>query len=210
MIKRLGKDPLIDPTASVKNCTFGRYCEVMAHARLLEVEMGDYSYCAHGADIFCTTIGKFSNIAAATRINPGNHPMDRAAMHHFMYRSAQYWENAEDDQSFFDWRRQYRVEIGHDTWLGHGAIVLPGRRIATGAVVGAGAVVTKDVAPYELVAGNPARRLRMRFPDAICRRLLALAWWDWDHARLRDALEDFRTLGIEAFLDQYDCAQGRS
>ncbi|MEO1491265.1 MAG: chloramphenicol acetyltransferase [Pseudomonadota bacterium] len=202
-LKTLGETPRIDPEARVKNTTFGRYCEVMAGASLLEVEMGDYSYCARGADIFCTTIGKFSNIAAATRINPGNHPMERASLHHFQYRSAMYWPEAEDDGAFFDWRRSHRCFIGHDTWLGHGAIVLPGRCIGTGAVVGAGAVVTKDVAPYAIVAGNPARTIRQRFASEIAERLQVLAWWDWDHAAIGEALANFRTLPVEAFLEKH-------
>lgn len=202
-MKRLSPAPLIHETAEVTASTFGQYCEVMHGCHLTEVEMGDYSYCAARTEIFCTKIGKFSNIAAAARINPGNHPLDRASLHHFMYRSAQYWPNQQDDESFFDWRRRHRVDIGHDTWIGHGAIILPGRSIGHGAVVGAGAVVTKDVAPYEIVAGNPACRIRMRFPIAIVERLLVLAWWDWDHDQLEAALQDFRKLTIEAFLDRY-------
>ena len=202
-MKQLGPDPLIDPTARVTDSTFGRFCEVMHDSILNEVEMGDYSYCADHANIFCTTIGKFSNIAAMTRINPGNHPTDRTSLHHFMYRSAQYWPDAQDDESFFDWRREHRVTIGHDTWLGHGAIVLPGRHVATGAVVGAGAVVTKDVPPYTIVAGNPATEIRPRFAPDIADRLLALAWWDWDNDRLGAALQDFRTLSVEAFLEKH-------
>jgi tetrahydrodipicolinate N-succinyltransferase len=82
--------------------------------------------------------------------------------------------------------------------------VLPGRSIGTGAVVAAGAIVTKDVAPYTIVAGNPARPLRRRFPQSIAERLMALRWWDWDHARLHGALDDFRTLSVEAFLDKHE------
>ena len=203
-MKSLGEKPLIHPSAQVNASTFGRYCEVMEGSTLNEVEMGDYSYCARYADIFCTTIGKFSNIAAMTRINPGNHPMQRASLHHFMYRSQQYWPDKRDDPDFFDWRRDHRVTIGHDTWLGHGAIVLPGRHVGHGAVVGAGAVVTKDVAPYEIVAGNPAKRIRMRFDTGIAERLLTLAWWDWGHDRLGDALEDFRSLSVHAFLERHE------
>ncbi|MEM6549918.1 MAG: acetyltransferase [Pseudomonadota bacterium] len=203
-MKRLGEDPLIHETAITTNCTFGRYCEVMAGCHLNEVQMDDYSYCAAYADIWCTCVGKFSNIAAMTRINPGNHPMDRASLHHFMYRSAQYWPDQSDDETFFDWRRQHGVEIGHDTWLGNGAIILAGRTVGHGAVVGAGAVVTKDVAPYEIVAGNPGRRIRMRFPDQIIDRLLTLAWWDWPHDRIGAALQDFRKFSAEGFLERYE------
>jgi hypothetical protein len=64
-------------------------------------------------------------------------------------------------------------------------------------------VVTKDVAPYMIVAGVPAVPLRPRFPAPVADRLLALAWWDWPHDRLRAALEDFRALPAEAFLEKY-------
>src|SRR5262245_57136447 len=84
------------------------------------------------------------------------------------------------------------VVVGHDVWIGHAAIILPGRTVGTGAVIGAGAVVTKDVDPYAIVAGNPARVIRQRFPAAVAQRLQRLAWWDWDHDRLRAALPDFR------------------
>jgi hypothetical protein len=73
-------------------------------------------------------------------------------------------------------------------------------------VVAAGAIVTKDVAAYTIVAGNPARAIKRRFSEAIADRLARLAWWDWGHERLRAALPDFRKLPIEHFLDKYESA----
>jgi hypothetical protein len=64
--------------------------------------------------------------------------------------------------------------------------------------------VTKDVAPYAIVAGNPARVIRQRFPAAVANRLIRLAWWNWDHERLRNALPDFRRLSIERFLAKHE------
>lgn len=203
MAQKLGPAPTVDPTAEVTRSTLGRYTEVGPRTQLLEVELGDYSYVVNDSDIAYARIGRFTSIAAMTRINPGNHPMQRASQSHFTYRASAYFDDAQDEPDFFAWRRDQPVSIGHDVWIGHGAIVLPGRRIGDGAVVAAGAVVTKDVAPYTIVAGVPAKPVRERFPAAIAARLQALAWWDWDHARLRAALEDFRTLAIEAFLEKH-------
>jgi phosphonate metabolism protein (transferase hexapeptide repeat family) len=139
-----------------------------------------------------------------TRINPGNHPMHRATQAHFTYRASAYFQGESDEAEFFEWRRSHRVHIGHDVWIGHGAIVLPGRSVGTGAVVAAGAIVTKDVPAYTIVAGNPARIIKRRFPEAVTNRLAQLAWWDWDHETLRRALPDFRKLAVEDFLARYE------
>jgi len=206
MPSALSQTPLIHPTAEVRDCRLGAYCEVGARTQLLEATLGDYSYIVNDSDAAYTTIGKFCSIAAMTRINPGNHPMERVSQSHFSYRASAYFPGEADEAEFFAWRRAHPVAIGHDVWIGHGAIVLPGRVIATGAVIGAGAVVTRDVAPYAIVAGNPARTIRARFPDAVAERLARLAWWDWSHQRLRAALPDFRKLPVEHFLDRYENA----
>jgi phosphonate metabolism protein (transferase hexapeptide repeat family) len=202
--KTLSVQPTIDPSARLHDTRLGAYTEVGARTILHDVTMGDYSYVVNDAQITYTTIGKFCSIAAMTRINPGNHPMHRATQAHFTYRSSAYFEGESDDTEFFDWRRQHHIHIGHDVWIGHGAIVLPGRNIGTGAVIAAGAIVTKDVPAYTIVAGNPARIVRRRFSEEIAGRLARLAWWDWDHDKLREALPDFRKLGIEDFLSTYE------
>jgi len=202
--KTLSVEPTVDPTAKLQETRLGAYCEVGARTMLLDVEMGDYSYVVNDAQITYTTVGKFCSIAAMTRINPGNHPMHRATQAHFTYRSSAYFPGETDDAEFFAWRKSYRIHIGHDVWIGHGAIVLPGRNIGTGAVIAAGAIVTKDVPAYTIVGGNPARPIKRRFPEDIADRLARLAWWDWDHDALRSALPDFRKLAIEDFLQKYE------
>jgi len=201
--KQLSLTPAVDPTAKLVDTELGAYTEVGARTILNEVTMGDYSYVVNDAQITYTTIGKFCSIAAMTRINPGNHPMHRATQAHFTYRASAYFPGESDDADFFAWRRAHHCTIGHDVWLGHGAIVLPGRKIGTGSVIAAGAIVTKDVAPYTIVAGNPARAGRRRFSEAVEDGLMDLAWWNWDHEMLRQALPDFRKLPVEDFLSKY-------
>jgi len=201
---KLSTIPVVDPTASLTAATLGAYTEVGARTKLLEVELGDYSYVVNDSDIAYAKIGKFTSIAAMTRINPGNHPMDRASQSHFSYRASAYFDGERDEDEFFAWRRAHQVIIGHDVWIGHAAIMLPGRRIGTGAVIGAGAVVTKDIPAYAVAVGNPARVIRQRFSDNTAAGLQQLAWWDWPHERLRAALPDLRSLTAEQFLDKYE------
>ncbi|SDH29419.1 DapH/DapD/GlmU-related protein [Roseospirillum parvum] len=195
--------PTVDPSARVSDCRLGRFTEVGPRARLTEVTLGDYSYVVEDAEITYTTIGRFANIAAQVRINPGNHPMERASQHHFQYRSEMYGLGP-DDAAFFEWRRSFWTEIGHDTWIGHGAVILPGVSVGLGAVVGAGAIVTRPVPDYAIVVGNPARVLRPRFPEHIQAALKRIAWWDWSHEHLKQRLGDFRTLSVDAFCRKYD------
>ena len=202
---RLTEDkPFLHPDCEITDASFGRYTEIGRGSRLAHSHIGDYSYCDRFADIANTTVGKFSNIAAYVRIGATDHPMEKASLHHFHYRSADYFDDASDDADWFKHRRTRRTTIGHDTWLGNGAQVRPEVTIGHGAIVAGGAIVTKDVAPYMIVAGIPAVSLRARFAPDVAERLLALAWWDWPHPRLRAALEDFRTFRAEEFLDRYE------
>ncbi|MFT5870874.1 MAG: phosphonate metabolism protein (transferase hexapeptide repeat family) [Paracoccaceae bacterium] len=203
MSKNLSDTPLIGADCTIKNSTLGRFTELGKGTILQNSELGDYSYTTRYCDLANTTVGKFSNIAAFARIGPTDHPLDRASLHHFMYRTSDYWPEHEDDHDFFAYRMGRRTCIGHDTWIGHGAIIKPEVTVGHGAIIASGAVVTKDVAPYTIVGGVTASVIRERQPIAIAERLIALAWWDWDHAAIGIALLDFRTLKAEAFLEKY-------
>ena len=204
MARLKSETPFIHEGCSLTDTTFGRFVEIGAGSRIAHSEFGDYSYCDRYADIANATVGKFSNIASFTRIGATDHPLHTAACHHFLYRSADYWDDAQNDEAFFEHRKSRRAYVGHDTWIGNGAMIKPEVTLADGAVVASGSVVTRDVGPYEIVAGTPARHLRYRQPTQIAERMIALAWWDWSHDKLRETLPDFRTLSAEAFLDKYE------
>ncbi len=196
--------PFVHPDCELTEATFGKFVEIGRGSRLSCCHFDDYSYCDRFTDIANAWVGKFSNIAAFVRIGATDHPMEKASLHHFHYRSADYFDDADHDDAWFAKRRARRTSIGHDTWLGHGAQVRPEVTIGHGAVIAGGAIVTKDVDPYMIVAGIPAIPLRRRFPAKIADRMMALAWWSWSHADIRAALADFRSLGAEAFLEKYE------
>lgn len=197
-------EPRIHPTAELKGCRLSPYVSIGERVVLRDVSVGDFSYFERHSEAIYTSIGKFCSIAANSRINALEHPIERITQHKLSYRPNEYFRYLGVDAGFRERRQGTRVTIGHDVWIGHGAVVLPGITIGNGAVVGANAVVSRDVMPFEIVAGTPARPLRMRFPPETVERIQRLAWWDWPVEQLFEAIPDMQTLSIEAFLDRWE------
>lgn len=196
-------EPEIHPSASLRNAKLGRFTQIAERVSFKDSTLGDYSYVERHAEIIYAEIGKFCAIASDVRINALNHPMERVSQHKITYRPNEYFLGKKLDKGFREDRIMKKVTVGHDVWIGHGAIILPGITIGNGAVIAAGAVVAKDVEAYDIVAGVPARPLRKRFAPEICARIASLAWWDWPHDRLADAVEDMAQLSAEAFVEKY-------
>lgn len=197
-----GPHTVIHPSASIKYATLGDYNDIGPGWTLLESTLGDYSYLA-GSDgqVIYSQIGKFCSIASHVVINPGDHPMDRVTQHHCTYRRIRYGLADTNDEAFFDWRRKQKCVIGHDVWIGTAAKIMAGVSVGTGAVVAAGAVVTRNVHPYQVVAGVPARPIRLRFAPDIIERLLQTQWWHWGRDALEERFTDF--YDIDLFLEKY-------
>jgi phosphonate metabolism protein (transferase hexapeptide repeat family) len=200
--KQLSEQPTIGQNTNVFGSNLGAWTELSHDVDFIDSTLGDYSYAMQRCSIVWTKIGKFCSIASDVRINPGNHPTWRASQHHFTYRAAAYGLG-EDDEDFFNWRKEHEVTIGHDVWIGHGVVVLAGVKIGTGAVIGAGAVVSKDVAPYSIVGGVPAKPIKKRLADELVPEMEKLAWWNWPREKLKDTLPDMRALSAEEFLRKY-------
>ena len=196
--------PRIHPTAELKGCKLGPYVAVGERVILREVTVGDFSYFERNAEAIYAEIGKFCAIAANSRINALEHPIERITQHKVSYRPNEYFRFLGVDEEFRRRRRSKQVSLGNDVWIGHGAVVMPGVTIGNGAVIGANAVVTRDVSAYDIAVGTPAVRLRARFEPEIAARIEALAWWDWPLDRLADAIPDMQALPIEAFLERWE------
>jgi phosphonate metabolism protein (transferase hexapeptide repeat family) len=197
-------EPRIHPTAELKACRLGRYASIGERVILREVTVGDFSYFERHAEAIYTTIGKFCSIAANSRINALEHPSERLTQHKVSYRPNEYFRWLGVDAAFRERRQARSVTIGHDVWIGHGAVIMPRVTIGNGAIIGANAVVTRDVPAYAIIAGVPARQLRRRFAADIAARIESLAWWDWTPERLARAVPDMQALPIEAFLDRWE------
>ncbi len=196
--------PRVHSASTIRNCELGQFTDVAERVLMAETTLGDYSYIERHTEIIYAVIGKFCAVASDVRINALNHPMERISQHKITYRPNEYFLYAKIDKDFREARKNAVVEIGHDVWIGHGAIILPGINIGHGAVIAAGAVVTKDVEAFAVVAGVPAKRIKWRFPKKIRARILALSWWDWPHDQLAEVVVDMRELAVEAFLGKYE------
>lgn len=148
------------------------------------LQIGAYSYGCFDPACFpsAVTIGRYVSIGPDVQVFRRNHPLDRLSLHPFFY-NPQLGISGEDAIDTIP------LEIGPDVWVGARALILPGcRQIGCGAVIGAGAVVTRDVPAFAVVAGNPGRMIKMRFPDDICALVLESRWWERSIEDMRDFL----------------------
>ena len=174
----------------IVRASFGDGCRLGGPCHLVDVELGDRSYVEVGCRLTSTRVGRYSSIAPYTLVGPPEHPVDGyASTHPRFYRrvDALGWDLVAEDQR----EEVQQTHIGNDVWLGAGVTVLTGRVVGDGAIVAAGAVVTRDVPPYAIVGGVPARFIRHRFDAETVARLLARPWWNRDESWVRAHAREF-------------------
>lgn len=98
--------------------------------------------------------------------------------------------------------------IGNDVWIGNGATIMPGVKVGHGAIIGSSSLITKDVEPYTIVGGNPAKEIRKRFDEETVKRLLAIKWWDWDVQKITDNIETITSGNIDELKQIYEKNKG--
>jgi len=177
--------------------SLGDYAVLFRDAAVLDSSVGAYTYVQAGSALYNAEVGPFCSIAAGVTIGIGAHPT------HMVATSPVFYDNQQPLPRFFTRTQVFkevlpRTVIGADVWIGQGAMVKAGVRIGPGSVIGANAVVTRDVPPYTVAAGVPCRPIRGRFAEDICRRLLASRWWEYSESRLAELTPSFAD--PEAFL----------
>lgn len=181
-----------------ENCHFGAHVSLQSDTRVSNVTMGDYSYLGGGSSVQHATIGKFCSIGPGVRLGLGLHPIDHVSTYPGFFSADASGSVPFLKDTIID--EHVPIRIGNDVWIGAGAFIMDGVHIGHGAVIGAAAMVTRDVEPYSVVGGVPARELRKRFSEDMVAFLLDLRWWDKDKAFLQAHAESFRS--PETFRDR--------
>ena len=149
-------------------------------------------------------IGKYCSIACGAKFmfTSGNHTSQSLSTYPFPIFMAEW------DRPFSEittaWDNKGDIVVGNDVWIGYEAIVMQGVHIGDGAIVGARAVVTKDVEPYTIVGGVPAKPIRKRFPIEVVEKLLSLRWWDWPDELVKSCIDSIRTGSVEQLTEAKD------
>ena len=170
-------------------------------------EIGDHTYGATGSPIVIEEkyakllIGKYCSIAQEVYIILGNHRFDTVTTYPFKDISMFWPEAAEATDDHYT---KGDVTIGHDVWIGARATIMSGITIGSGAVIATGAVVTRDVPPYAIVGGNPAKIIKYRFDEMTIARLLSIGWWDWSEEEVRSRMRSIMSDNVEGFLQAFE------
>ncbi len=147
--------------------------------------VGAFTYLGVMSEIRRTQIGRFCSIAANVGIGPAEHPDQWLSSHPFQYGSLRYFEDFPLWNQFASNNEQFQgnsksTRVGHDVWIGRNAVIRQGVEVGHGAIVGANSFVNKNVEPYTIVGGVPAKLIRYRFSEKVIEQLLELQWWDWE------------------------------
>jgi len=194
----VGRKVFVDNLSSL-----GKFNVFFDNVTIVDSRISDHTYIQKNAMITASNIGKYCSIAGNTAIGLPQHEIDLVSSHPVFYlqNTPLARKYCRSDHG----RIPQRVDIGNDVWVGYGAMIMSGVTVGTGAIIGAGSIVTKDVPPYAIVVGSPARLLRYRFDEELINRLLASKWWEmsdnWLEAHVDQFLDPIRLL---ATLDGYE------
>lgn len=172
---QLGDYSKINDFSRLEDCSLGIHVDIQRYAMCYYSAFGDYTYTGRNFVSWHCRIGKFCSISWNVSIGGANHDYNRITQHAFLY--ARQFGILNDEPEGYN-RFNDICEIGNDVWIACNAVICRNVRIGDGAVVAAGAVVTKDVEPYTIVAGVPAKVIKRRCSNALAERLCASRWWD--------------------------------
>lgn len=171
--------------AEVNNSILGSNINISRYSFISNSKIDNYSSIGRNTTILNTNVGKFCSISWNVTIGATGHDFNRLSSHAFSYIS--YYGFVKKDKRFIE-----NTVIGNDVWIGANAIIMPGVKIGDGAVIGAAAIVTKNVDDFEIVYGIPAKHKGYRFSKEGIEDIKAMAWWNWSDVELKEKIEIFK------------------
>lgn len=169
---------------AISNSTIHFTSKVEAGSEVINSHFDKYSFCGYNCTLVNVDIGSYCSISNNVVMGGGMHPMEWVSTSPVFYHGR---DSVRKKFSEFKRKPPSKIIVGNDVWIGERVLVKQGVRIGTGSVIGMGSVVTKDVEPYSIVAGNPARIIRMRFEKEIIEELLNSKWWEMSEDKLQIA-----------------------
>jgi len=182
------------------NSKFGIFNKIKDNVTITNSEINDFTYVSNNTKIQYSTIGKFCSIGPNVQIGLGKHPTKDFVSTHPIFFSDLANEKIQLSNTVY-FKEFENIVIGHDVWIGANAIVLDGVTINDGAIIAAGAIVTKDVPHYAIVGGIPAKIIKFRFEESEIKDLKNLKWWDMDFNYLKKHFVEFHN--IKKLLEDY-------
>ena len=184
-------NPAVSLFAKIDNKSkISHKAKVYGNVQVTHSTMGDYSYIGGNSRIIHADIGKFCSIAGETKIGMGTHTLDKISTSSIFTEAKNGTKHSWVIESTVNPFR--RVVVGNDVWIGVRTMVMGGVKIGDGAVIGAGSIVTKDIPPYAVAAGVPAKLIRYRFPQEQIDALLAHPWWNLPEDKLKERIKLFQ------------------
>ena len=202
-----------------KKCSFGNSCNIGYNSFFdgnnvigsNTIFTGKICYGSYIGEksVITANIGNYSSIAGNVKIITGVHPINSFVSTHPVFYStlkqngnSYVNENLFEEFNYADETNKIPVIIGNDVWIGYGVTIISGVKIGDGSVVLAGSIVTKDVPPYSVVGGVPAKHIKFRFSDEIINFLLKIKWWYWKESKIKENVLLFSD--IETFKNKFD------
>jgi len=176
---------------AIKNSVINKKSKIDVFSIVVNCKIGKYSYIGEHSSVINVEFGSFTSVSNYCAIGGGNHALSWISTSPLFNSSTSILHERFSDNEYDPFLKTY---VGNDVWIGTHCIIRAGVKISDGAVIGMGSIVTKDIGPYEVWAGNPAKMIRKRFDDKTIKKLMESQWWNWPIEKIKLSADTFNSV----------------